>query len=171
MHAEFDMIQGGVTTYVVLRLIHGRRGINLRWLNNSVLLLTVVFTLSVHRSHYTQKYVSSTLSILPTKVGSTLSILHNRGVIIRCTWNCAYFKHDKIWDLLRELIPTWFLSRLPQRKCRNVCKHDCLQSRMSVFQIIFTHYECMNKRCWFIVGKSAVVQLLEKCTGNEGSIQ
>ena len=114
MHADLKMTQGGVTTNVVLRLIHARHGINLRWLNNnSVLLLTVVFTLSVHRGHYIE-------------------------VIIRCTWNWAYFKHDKVWDLLRELIPKGFLSRSPQRKCRNVCKHDCLTVKNECFSNYFS---------------------------------
>ena len=83
-----------------------------KW-KNSVLLLTVVFTLSVHRGHYIE-------------------------VIIRCTWNSAYFKHDKVWDLLRELIPKGFLSRSPQRKCRNVCKHDCPTVKNECFSNYFS---------------------------------
>ena len=90
-----------------------RHGINPEMIENSVLLLTLqILTWSVQHGHLIE-------------------------VTIRRTWIVNTWTTSKVWVLLRELIPTWFLSRSPQRKCRNACNNDRRRSRMSVFQIIF----------------------------------
>ena len=119
-------------------------GINLRWLKNSILLLTEVLTLSV-RGHYTE-------------------------VIIRRTWIVHTWSTSKLWVFLRELIPTGFSSRSPQRKWRNICNIDWLRSRMSVCQIIFHSLWAYEWVMLIHSGEECTSPAAEECTGIHGSM-